>query len=241
MSQNSKIISIVLIGFALFGIYLLQSTKDISTDSSPQNTETVEEKNTLGYKELTSKQLREMLPEKDFTLVDVHIPEQEHIPQTDAMIAYNDVDNLLSSLPDKNAKIVLYCRSGGMSRVAAQELVDRGYTNVYNLTTGANGWIADGGEVLPKGSVPKTIASASDNLAYVALGPANAIGILDVDTNKMIKTIPAGNNPHGVAISKKYIFASSSKMGKKEMLMEPDHDDGEVVDMKMMKKFGSRH
>jgi rhodanese-related sulfurtransferase len=53
-----------------------------------------------------------MLDKKDFFLVDTHIPEQEHIEQTDAFIPYNEIENYLEKLPkDKDSKIVLYCRS----------------------------------------------------------------------------------------------------------------------------------
>ena len=41
---------------------------------------------------------------------------------------------------DKDAKIVLYCRSGGMSRAAAYELAEEGYTNVYDLVGGKNAY-----------------------------------------------------------------------------------------------------
>jgi len=67
-----------------------------------------------------------MKKNKDFFLVDTHIPEQEHISQTDAFIPYNEIENKLSLLPeDKNAKIVVYCRSGSMSRAAAYTLVEK--------------------------------------------------------------------------------------------------------------------
>lgn len=88
------------------------------------------------YTNITGAQLDEMLKTKDFKLVDVHIPEQDHISGTDKFIPYNDMDAILEYLPDKNEKIVLYCRSGNMSEEVARRLMDRGYTNVYNLYGG---------------------------------------------------------------------------------------------------------
>ena len=52
---------------------------------------------------------------------------------------------LLNKYPsDKSAKIVLYCQSGRMSAIAAQELVKAGYTNVWNLDGGMVAWERDG-------------------------------------------------------------------------------------------------
>ncbi len=42
-------------------------------------------------------------------------------------------------LPDKNAAIFVYCRSGNRSAIAAQALADMSYTNVFNLG-GINNW-----------------------------------------------------------------------------------------------------
>ncbi len=103
---------------------------------------------TASFQNITSSQLAEMLKQKDFTLVDVHIPEQPHIPGTDKFIPFNQILDRLSELPqDKNAKIVLYCRSGSMSRQAAQDLVQAGYTNVYNLEGGTIDWVRSGNPV----------------------------------------------------------------------------------------------
>lgn len=74
-------------------------------------------------------------------VVDVHTPEQNHIPGTDAFIDFTQVKNRLAEFPqDKNAEILVYCRSGSMSLAASQDLVDAGYTNVKNLSGGINAW-----------------------------------------------------------------------------------------------------
>jgi len=89
------------------------------------------------YKALKPIELKALLTEKDFFLMDVHIPEQTHITGTDAFIDYRKIRQNADKLPaEKNAKIVVYCRSGGMSRSAAYDLIDMGYTNVYDLKGG---------------------------------------------------------------------------------------------------------
>ena len=92
------------------------------------------------YKSITPEKLDEMLKDKDFTLIDVHIPEQSHIEGTDLFIPYNDIEHDVRLPKDKNAKIVLYCRSGGMSRAAAYTLAEEGYTNVYDVVGGKNAY-----------------------------------------------------------------------------------------------------
>lgn len=91
----------------------------------------------ISYSTLTPEQFDVILKNKDFILIDVHIPEEEHIINTDLFIPYNDIERYEDQLPkNKNAKIVLYCRSGTMSRAAAYILAEHGYTNVYDLIWG---------------------------------------------------------------------------------------------------------
>lgn len=97
------------------------------------------------YRDISVDQLQEMLANKDFTMVNVHIPFEGDLPGTDISIPYNQIERYLNQLPqDKGEKIVLYCRSDRMSGIAAVELVGLGYTNIYNLDGGFNAWIDAG-------------------------------------------------------------------------------------------------
>jgi rhodanese-related sulfurtransferase len=100
------------------------------------------------YKNVTPKELHTMLKDKDFVFVNVHIPFAGNIAETDLSIPYDQIEQDLSQLPaDKNAKIVLYCRSGHMSQIAAEKLISLGYTNVWNLKGGMTDWENEGFEM----------------------------------------------------------------------------------------------
>jgi len=95
------------------------------------------------YTNINSQQLDAMFKDKDFVLVNVHIPFAGDIPNTDLSIPYDQIaeSQYLTQLPtNKSAKIVLYCRSGRMSAMAAEELVALGYTNIWNLKEGLVEW-----------------------------------------------------------------------------------------------------
>ncbi len=105
-----------------------------------------------GYTNLTPSELNTMLANKDFLLVNVHVPYAGEIASTDAFIPFEaSAQQRVSEYPaDKSARIVLYCRSGSMSTTVAEALVAAGYTNVYELDGGMNGWKDAGYELINK-------------------------------------------------------------------------------------------
>ena len=130
-------------------LFLLAVVVLVGCQSKPVTGETVTVAGD-SYQKITPDELNTMLKNKDFVFVNVHIPFEGNIPNTDLSIPYDQISapENLSQLPaDKSAKIVLYCRSGRMSEIAAEELVSLGYTNIWDLKGGMVDWEQAGYEI----------------------------------------------------------------------------------------------
>jgi phage shock protein E len=105
------------------------------------------------YPRLSPFELREMLRTKDFFLVNVHVPYEGEIDGTDACIAYDSTARRIGEYPsDRNANIVIYCRSNRMADEAARELAALGYTGVRILDGGMTAWAKAGFPIIHKES-----------------------------------------------------------------------------------------
>ena len=56
--------------------------------------------------------------------------DEGHIPGAILILEYEIADRAEKELPDKDQLILVYCRSGRRSKIASEELVKLGYTNV---------------------------------------------------------------------------------------------------------------
>ena len=83
-----------------------------------------------------------------YTVINVHIPYAGEIEGTDANISYNDLDALTMALPDNDAPIIVYCRSGSMSQQATENLISAGYIQVYDVPGGMNAWQSSGRQLV---------------------------------------------------------------------------------------------
>jgi rhodanese-related sulfurtransferase len=94
-----------------------------------------------GFTNLSLAQFQVLMEVKDFPLINVHVPFEGNIPGTDLNIPYDEIAANLDKLPaDKDAKMVLYCKSNGMSLSAIEELAALGYSNLFNLDGGFTTW-----------------------------------------------------------------------------------------------------
>ncbi|WP_028830260.1 rhodanese-like domain-containing protein [Proteocatella sphenisci] len=134
-----KIIITVLI--ALLSVFMLsgcKATNESDPDSSPESQEQApSETESSTYIKLTPEQAKEIMDtEDDIIILDVrtqeefdtgHIEGAVLIPNTEIRDKAKDV------LKDKDQKILVYCRSGNRSQMAAAELISMGYTKVYDF------------------------------------------------------------------------------------------------------------
>jgi len=99
-----------------------------------------------GYRQIDQQTAKEMMERDDgHVLVDVRRQDEYdagHIPG--AMLLPNESieDSPPAELPDKDAIILVYCRSGRRSKEAAKKLADLGYTNVFEFG-GIIDWTGD--------------------------------------------------------------------------------------------------
>lgn len=88
------------------------------------------------YIKLAPEEAKEMMDTMDVIVVDVRTEEefiQGHIEGA-VLIPDYDLDKLAAEmLPDKEATILLYCRSGNRSKLASHLLIGMGYQNVYDF------------------------------------------------------------------------------------------------------------
>ena len=71
--------------------------------------------------------------ESGYIIIDARTQEEYdegHIPGAILIPEYEIADRAEAELPDKEQLILVYCRSGRRSKIAAAELVKLGYTNV---------------------------------------------------------------------------------------------------------------
>ena len=125
-----------------------------STAGAPQDLQTknVPVEGSGSYTGVSAAGLATMLKNKDFPLINVHTPYAGEIEGTDLFVPYNAVEANLDKLPtNKRARLVVYCRSGSMSAIAARALVKLGYTDVWDLSGGMIAWQDAGYPLLDKG------------------------------------------------------------------------------------------
>ena len=86
------------------------------------------------YEQISGAEAKALMDsESGYIIIDARTQEeydQGHIPGAILIPEYEIADRAEKELPDKDQLILVYCRSGRRSKIAAEELVKLGYTNV---------------------------------------------------------------------------------------------------------------
>ena len=117
MKKVKGLIIMFLISLSLFGITACQDGG-----------------NNVTYEQITADQAKAIMDtEKDYIIIDARTDEEfaeGHIENAILIPEYEIKDRAEKELPDKEQLILVYCRSGRRSKIASEELVKLGYTNV---------------------------------------------------------------------------------------------------------------
>lgn len=87
------------------------------------------------YHKITAADAKEMMDTQEVIIVDVRTLEEYnegHIENA-ILIPNESIDGEPSELVDKDAIILVYCRSGNRSKQASDKLVELGYTKIYDF------------------------------------------------------------------------------------------------------------
>ena len=147
--QNSfpvRKINIVVPALIVMVVFLLAGCGNMekpSEDNPPENNPSGNSRpENAQYRKISAQEAHSMMGElKGHVLVDVRTAEEFSQGRIAGAILIPDNEiksRAAAELPDKNAVILVYCRSGRRSANAARELISMGYKNVYDF-----GGIAD--------------------------------------------------------------------------------------------------
>ena len=88
------------------------------------------------YIRIDAEEAKEMMENEDVIIVDVRTEEEfeeQHIEGAILIPDYEIEDLAEEKLPDKEATILVYCRTGRRSENASRALIEMGYTSVYDF------------------------------------------------------------------------------------------------------------
>lgn len=142
-----------------------------AVESAPAPTPTVDEETPMAAFPLSADALQQMLrQEATPLLLDVRTDQEYaegHIPGA-VLLPYDLITDRSASIlaPSRTQPIVVYCRSGHRSALAAETLADLGYTTVYDFGALAN-WIYEIDQSIPGSDAPGAGAVTPPSYAHI--------------------------------------------------------------------------
>ncbi len=99
-----------------------------------------------GYQQISQEEAKSMMDSQEVVILDVREQDEYdggHIPGAVLLpVGTIDQDTAAAVIPEKDAAVLVYCRSGNRSKTASSALAALGYTNIYEFG-GINTWPYD--------------------------------------------------------------------------------------------------
>ena len=138
-----KIMLLTMIG--LFSVFGFSCSKTGNEKQSLTISKEVKNGKKAEYKKITSDEAKKMIETQKVIVVDVRTLKEYtegHIPNAISVPLETIENKAEAKLKNKDALILVYCRSGRRSREAALKLIEKGYTNVIDFG-GIQDWNAE--------------------------------------------------------------------------------------------------
>jgi rhodanese-related sulfurtransferase len=102
--------------------------------------------NKPGVPEISPKEVAEKIKDNSAKVVDIREPQEYAEGYIDGItfIPMSQLGNRLGELGEKDAPLIMLCKSGGRSGNITAQLINMGYTNVTNMTGGMLAWMQNG-------------------------------------------------------------------------------------------------
>ena len=130
-----KVILLLLLLILILSVSACDASVTVPEDTEIQEQE-AEEKQVI-YENITADEAKQIMDaETGYVILDVRTEEEYaegHIPGAILIPDYEIAQKAESILPDKDQKILVYCRSGRRSKNAAEALLALGYTNIWEF------------------------------------------------------------------------------------------------------------
>ena len=133
--------------------------------------------------EISVEETHQLLQKKEpFVLLDIREKEEialGYIEGTTFLPQGLLKEKVESLLPDKNVPVVIYCAGGIRSLAAAKLMRERGYTHVFSIAKGINGWMEAGYEVVSDSELtPDQLTRYSRNILLKEVGIEGQIKLM---------------------------------------------------------------
>ena len=128
-----RLFSLLLVSVLLVSFGGCKAKEEAPLSTEAPTTKTTEMIN-MTYEQISQDEAKRIMDtESDYIIIDARTQEEfdeGHIENAILIPEYEIQEKAPELIPDKNALILVYCRSGRRSKIASEALVQLGYTNV---------------------------------------------------------------------------------------------------------------